>query len=204
MSKATEIVCVLDKSGSMHDLTDDTIGGFNQFIEEQKKVKGKATVTLVLFNHEYFMIYENKKLKKVKPLDQQVYRAEGMTALLEAVGKTIEHTNQRKGKKVFCIITDGYENASDPNDYSKERVKKLVEQSQDDGNNFFFLGANIDSFAEAGNIGIGAMSAVNYTASSEGTMRAYAMASGAVSMSRTSDTVSSSWKDETDGDSDTP
>jgi hypothetical protein len=194
MSKKTEIVCILDKSGSMYNLTDDTIGGFNQFIEDQKKVKGKATVTLVLFNHEYFMVYENKKLSKVKPLDMYTYYAEGMTALLEAVGKTIEHTNQRKGKKVFCIITDGYENASDPNDYSKERVRKLVESAQDQGNDFFFLGANIDSFAEAGGIGISAAGTVNYTADSYGARKAYAMASGAISMSRTG-TFTEDWKD---------
>ena len=201
--KKTEIICIIDESGSMWNLTKDTIGGFNKFIDEQKGVEGKARVTTVLFDHDYHLLYENKKLKDVPYLTDMTYIAGGATALLYAVGHTIEtiserHKNKSPDNTVVLIITDGEENSSSL-DYSKERVKELVEQHQEKGWEFFFLGANIDSFAEAGGLGIGASFTMNYEATSVGVSLAYGAISKAVTRSR-SGTGSGSDTDWKEGD----
>ncbi len=201
MSKKTaEIVCILDRSVSMTRLTDATIEGFNAFIEEQRKVPGRARVSLVLFNHEYQLVYADKPLKKVKTLNRKKYVAAGTTALLDAVGRTIEDVANRyvanngaPDKTVFCIITDGEENSS--SDYKKEQVKELIDEYQAVGWDFFFLGANIDSFAEAASLGIARAHTVDYDATRKGTASAYAMASSAVASSRSDDDDSDiDWK----------
>jgi len=189
--KKTDIICIIDKSGSMHNLTGDTIGGFNTFIDAQEDVPGKAKVTLVLFDQDYHLQYDGKKLKDVPYLTDETYYASGTTALLDAVGRTIEDVLKRHEKKspdntVVCIITDGQENAS--SDYTKERVKELITEQQESNNwEFFFLGANIDAFAEAGGIGIGYTNTLSYEATAGGVKGAYLAVTRAVTKSRTGD-----------------
>jgi hypothetical protein len=179
MSK-NEIVAILDRSGSMRGLTDETITGFNGYVEEQRDLDPKTRLTLVLFNQNYDLVYKRKKLSKVVPLDRTVYVPSGSTALLDAIGRTItdldpESGKKRKGKTIVLIITDGMENAS--TDYTREAVKELITKCQDKhGWKFLFLGAGIDSFAEAHSIGIPQMMASDYVPSAMGTKQAYAAA----------------------------
>jgi uncharacterized protein YegL len=198
--KTAEIVCILDRSGSMEHLTDATIDGFNEFIAKQRELPGRARVSLVLFDHEYELVYADKSLKKVKKLNNKTYYTRGMTALLDAVGRTIEDVANRyvanngsPDKTVFFIITDGQENSS--SDYNREQVKEMVTEYQAVGWDFFFLGANIDSFSEAGSIGIRGANTVDYDPTYSGTKAAYTMASAAVASSRLDDDVEDTdWK----------
>ncbi|GHU28547.1 hypothetical protein FACS1894172_10910 [Spirochaetia bacterium] len=167
----TEIVAILDKSGSMSPLTDDTIGGYNEFIEEQKKLQGEAVLTTVFFNHEYQLVHNGKDIKKIKKITRKDYTAGGNTALLDALGKTINdivlklHNTQeesRPGKVIFFIITDGYENSS--KEFSQEKIREMVELQKSTYNwEFIFMGANIDAFSTAGAIGISQDRAFNYS-----------------------------------------
>ena len=191
----TEIIAILDKSGSMEHLVADTIGGFNGFLKEQKKQSGEAMLTVVLFDHEYKMLYEKVDIKDVKDLTQKEYFAGGNTALLDAVGKTISAFKPKtKSTKVIClIITDGQENASI--EYKKPDIKKLVGDKLATGNwVFMFLGANIDSFAEAATLGIAMASTSNYTATAKGTASVYNSVTSAVNTYRQSGTVDKDWK----------
>lgn len=177
----TELVFILDRSGSMAGLAKDTIGGFNSMIEEQKKEPGEAYVTTVLFDHEYRMLYDRTPLSEVKPLTDKEYFARGMTALLDAVGRTIdavgvnlaaEPEEERPAKVIVVITTDGMENAS--REYSRERVKQMISHQQDKYNwNFIFLGANMNAVSEARSLGIDENFARNYVASQRGVERLY-------------------------------
>lgn len=153
MSKKTvEIVCVLDRSGSMAGLEKDVIGGFNSFIEEQRKVKGKARVTLAIFDTQYTLVYDRIKLKNVPELTSEVYWPRGGTALNDAIGTTI--ANLKKGSKgIFLIQTDGEENASQ--EYTNDSIKRLVSKKEKKGWNFIYLGADIDAFGEGMSRGFG-------------------------------------------------
>lgn len=168
----TEIVAILDKSGSMSSLTDDTIGGYNEFIEGQKQLSGSAVLTTVFFNHEYQLVHNGKDIKKVKKITRKDYVAGGNTALLDALGKTINDIGlklhntpeeNRPGKVIFFIITDGQENSS--REFSQEKIKEMVElQKNTYAWEFIFMGANIDAFGVAGAIGISRDRAFNYSA----------------------------------------
>jgi uncharacterized protein YegL len=184
----TEIVAILDRSGSMEHLTNDTIGGFNSFLKEQKEIPGNAILTTVLFNDTYMLLHDRIDIKKVKPITNKEYVAQGSTALLDAMGKTINDIglklhntveNERPGKVIFFIITDGEENASA--EYKNEKIKEMVElQKNTYGWEFIFLGANIDSFSVAHSIGISADRAFDFEADKEGIVNAQMSMSMAV------------------------
>ena len=187
----SEIILIVDKSGSMGHLTDDTIGGFNKFLKDQKAEPGKATATLVLFNHNVDTLYEGVPLSDIEPLTRKTYVPGGTTALLAAVGSTVKNARKRhkKGKRpdktVVCIITDGHENSSDPEKWSKATVAGLLERSQEKLSwDVFFLGADIDVFAEAGGMGIQATAAMGYDATQQGTKAAYSLVGQTVSTAR--------------------
>jgi hypothetical protein len=172
----TEIIFVLDRSGSMSGLESDTIGGYNGFLEKQKKLKGDVLITTVLFDDKYEMLYNGVAIEKAT-INNEQYFVRGMTALLDAVGKTIldvgtrlSHTakDERPEKVIFIITTDGMENAS--REFSHAKVKELITHQQEKYSwEFLFFGANIDSVQTAEHIGISAMDAMNYVASPEGT-----------------------------------
>jgi hypothetical protein len=167
----TRIVCIIDRSGSMDDIKKDAIGGFNTFIEEQKKLPGKATLTLTLFNHDYDVLYLDKPLNDVQLLDNSTYIPRGTTALLDAVGRTITDVESKSNsdKVIVTILTDGLENAS--KDYDKPRILEMIQRKRNDGWEFVFLAANQDAFSEANSLGIN--QAVNFTADASGTRSAY-------------------------------
>ena len=172
----TELVFILDRSGSMSGLERDTIGGFNSMLAKQKKEDGEAVVTTVLFDGEISLLHDRADIDGVSPLTEEDYQVGGCTALLDALGRTIckvsrsrEHIlpEYRPGKTLFVIITDGEENAS--REYSPKRVKSLVEQQKEVGWEFVFLGANIDAITAAAQVGIDASRAVNYHSDARGT-----------------------------------
>lgn len=173
----TEIVFVLDRSGSMRGLEADTIGGYNSLIEKQKKEDGEAYISTVLFDDQTEVLHDRVNLDEVEPMTDREYYVRGCTALLDALGGAIQHIGNvhkyareedRPEKTLFIITTDGQENAS--RRYSYDKVKKMVERQQKEYNwEFLFLGANIDAVAEAGKVGIRADRAVKYECDSKGT-----------------------------------
>lgn len=150
-------IFILDRSGSMESCWDDTIGGFNAFVNDQKPLGG--TLTLVQFDHEYLLSYENKPIGDVEPLTRDTFTPRGSTALLDAIGRAVKECRVETNPTVI-ILTDGQENAS--HEYTKAHVKDLIEARQKDGWTFIYLGANQDAFAEAGSIGIAPQGTVNY------------------------------------------
>ena len=173
----TEIVFILDRSGSMSGLEADTIGGFNSMIEKQQKEEGEAYISTVLFDDQTEVLYDRVPIGKVEPMNDNQYYVRGCTALLDAVGGAIHHIgNVHKyarpedvpEKTLFIITTDGMENASRRYDYRK--VKKMVEHQKEKYNwEFIFLGANIDAIEVAGRFGVSASRAVRYECDSEAT-----------------------------------
>lgn len=173
----TEVVFILDRSGSMGGLEADTIGGFNSLISKQKKEEGEAIVSTVLFDDYSEVLYDRVDVKRVEPMNETQYYVRGCTALLDAVGGAIHHIGNvhkyareedRPEKTLFVITTDGMENSS--KHYSYEKVKKMVEkQKKKHGWEFLFLGANIDAIDVAGKFGISSKRAFNYNCDSEGT-----------------------------------
>lgn len=173
----TEIVFILDRSGSMAGLEEDTIGGFNSMLKKQKKGEGKAIVSTVLFDDEVEILHDRKKLKKIDPITGEDYYVRGCTALLDAVGGAIHHIgkvhkdlpdDEVPEKTLFIITTDGLENASRKYDY--KQVKKMIERQKKKYHwEFIFMGANIDAVEVAGRFGVDKKRAVNYHADSVGT-----------------------------------
>lgn len=160
----TELVYIIDRSGSMHSLTSDTVGGYNAFIEEQKKLEGQACLTTVLFDDQYELFCDHTDIMEAKPMTEADCRARGCTALMDAVGKTINSVGarlaktpeaERPSKVLFMIMTDGYENAS--KEFSRSAIKTMIEHQQSIYSwQFLFVGAGIDAYAEAASIGISA------------------------------------------------
>lgn len=191
----TELVFILDRSGSMSYLKDDTIGGFNSMIKKQKQEPGEAFVTTVLFNSDYTLLHDHVNIKNIQPMTKDDYMAYGLTAFNDALGATIhkigERLNdtpedERPDKVIFVIITDGFENASTR--YTKERVKETIEHQQSKYSwTFIFLGANMDAVEEAGSYGINQDFAKTYTASSAGTSRGYDVVAKTLSCARLAD-----------------
>ena len=204
----TELVFILDRSGSMSGLESDTIGGYNAMLEKQKKEAGEATVTTVLFDDKYELLHDRIDLKGIAPITDREYYVRGCTALLDAIGKTIQkianvqkHTSpeNRADKVLFVITTDGMENAS--REYTYDKIRALVErQKQEYGWEFLFLGANIDAISTARRFGIGADRAVNYHADSAGTRLNYDAVGKAVSAVRAGRPLSAEWRKDIDAD----
>ena len=176
----TELVFILDRSGSMGGLESDTIGGFNGMIQKQKKEEGEANVTTVLFDDEIETIHDRFPIHIIKPLTDQDYYVRGCTALLDAVGSTVKKVENiqkhlpeemRAEKIIFVITTDGEENASQ--EYSAKMVKNMIEKQQEKGWQFLFLGANIDAVSEAEKIGIKKSHAATYKNDSKGVQLNY-------------------------------
>lgn len=187
----TEIIFLLDRSGSMAGLEDDTIGGFNAFIDKQKRLKGKTIVTTVLFDHEYEILWNGVDANEIKLTDKEYY-VRGSTALLDAVGKTIVDVNRRLAKAndderpdqiIFIITTDGMENSS--HEFTYKKIKQLIKHQQEKYDwKFIFLGANIDTGKEADNIGIHKNNAYSFEASESGVQYMYDIVHGSVSEMR--------------------
>lgn len=190
----TEIVFILDRSGSMSGLEADTIGGFNGMLEKQKKEDGEAYVSVVLFDDRTEVLYDRVDIRKVEPMNEKQYFVRGSTALLDAVGRAIHHIKNvhkyaRKEevpeKTLFIITTDGMENASQQ--YTYEKVKKMVEHGKKKHHwEFLFLGANIDAVRVARRFGIQANRAVNFENDRAGTALNYQVMSAVVSRARMS------------------
>jgi uncharacterized protein YegL len=205
----TEIVFILDRSGSMSGLEADTIGGFNSLIKKQRKEPGEALVSTVLFDDTCDVIHDRVPMEKVAKLTEDTYFVRGCTALLDAVGGAIHHIGNihkyardedRPEKTLFIITTDGMENAS--RRYTYKKVKQMVErQKAKYGWEFLFLGANMDAIAAAGNIGIHADRAVTYQCDEEGTALNYEVLGEAIHHVRSSDKMlAPSWKRKIDED----
>ncbi len=204
----TELVFILDRSGSMQGLEGDTIGGFNAMIEKQKKEPGEAFVSTVLFDDQTEVLHDRVALEKVQPITDKEYYVRGCTALLDAVGGAIHHIGnihkyaRREDvpeKTMFIITTDGYENASRRYDY--ERVRRMIKRQKERyGWEFLFLGANIDAAKEAARFGIGADRSVNYNCDEAGTALNYEVISEAVCSVRAARPLSADWKRRIDED----
>ena len=204
----TEIVFILDRSGSMAGLEKDTIGGFNAMVEKQKREDGEAIISTVLFDNACEVIHDRVPLEKIKPLTERDYYVRGCTALLDAVGGAIHHIGNihkyareedRPEKTLFVITTDGMENAS--RRYSYEKLREMItRQKEKYGWEFLFLGANIDAAKEAARFGIDADRAADYHADSVGTGVIYEAVSETVSSFRACRPMSADWKKKIDAD----
>lgn len=199
----TELVFILDRSGSMSGLESDTIGGFNSLLTKQKKEEGKAYITTVLFDDQLDTIHDRMDIKEVQTITEKEYYVRGCTALLDAVGTTIEHISNihkyiRKedvpNKTVFIITTDGMENAS--RKYSYQDVKKLIEQKKEFGWEFLFLGANIDAVGTAKKFGIQEDRAVNFHNDSKGVSLNYQTLNKAIHSLRTKACIEEDWAED--------
>ncbi len=204
----TELVFILDKSGSMSGLELDTIGGYNSMLAKQKAVEGECRITTVLFDHDYELLHDRIDIRAVGPITEREYFIGGSTALLDAIGRTIhkivsaqKHTAEdyRAETVMFVIITDGYENAS--RRYSAERVRQLIEhETSKYGWEFIFLGANIDAVETAGRFGISADRAQNYHADSDGVELNFRVMSETIATFRTSAAMPPNWSEEIEED----
>lgn len=211
----TELVFILDRSGSMSGLESDTIGGFNSMITKQQKEDGEAFVSTVLFDDVTDVIHDRVPIRNVKKLTEEDYFVRGCTALLDAVGGAIHHIGNvhkyareedRPAKTLFVITTDGLENAS--KQYSFKDVKKMIERQKEKYNwEFLFLGANIDAIEVAGNMGISRDRAANYNCDEKGTALNYQVLEAVVSRARKCNVcdlpmafADGAWKEEIDRD----
>lgn len=210
----TEIVFILDRSGSMGGLETDTIGGYNSLIEKQKKEEGEAYISTLLFDDTCEVLHDRVTLEQIKPMTDKEYYVRGCTALLDALGGAIHHIGNvhkyareedRPEKTLFIITTDGQENSS--RRYTYDKVKHMVERQKEKfGWEFLFLGANIDAIAEAGRFGIKADRAVNYHCDKEGTAVNYRVLSETVSRVRhcsvqeLDEVLAPIWKEEIEAD----
>lgn len=200
-NKLTEIVFIIDNSGSMFHLVDDTIGGFNGFVEKQKAVEGDAYLTTVLFNTNHTTLHDHIDIREVEPMTNKEYRVGGGTALLDAIGDTIESVQERiddtavmkRPDGVICvIITDGEENSSTK--FKKEQVKKMIEhQKKSHGWEFVFLGATMEAVQDARGLGISYKTSTTYGATSKGTATAYTCVDAAVTSHRHTGSVDALW-----------
>ena len=204
----TEIVFILDRSGSMSGLEADTIGGFNSMIEKQKKAEGEALISTVLFDNTSEVIHDRVNVHSIKPMTDEDYTVRGCTALLDAIGGAIHHIgNVHKYARaedvpehtMFVITTDGMENAS--RRYDSDNVKKMIERQKEKcGWEFLFLGANIDAVETARRFGISKDRAVNYHSDRKGTQLNYEVLSEAICSVRCSEPLGADWKKRIDED----
>lgn len=207
----TELVFILDRSGSMGGLESDTIGGFNGMIEKQKKEDGEANVTTVLFDDRYDLVHDRFPIEHIKALTDRDYYVRGSTALLDAVGKTINKMANiqrrlpeelRAEKVIFVITTDGMENAS--TEYSYDDIKEMISLEKEKyGWEFMFLGANMDAVSEAAKFGISADRSATYLNDSDGVELNYCILNKAITSMRESPCMASidgSWKNDIEED----
>ena len=200
----TELVFILDRSGSMSGLEADTIGGFNSLLDKQKKEPGEATVTTVLFDDKYELLHDRISLNGIEPITEKDYFVRGSTALLDAIGRTIDKIGnvqrntaeeERAENVMFVITTDGMENAS--LEYRLGKVKAMIEEQKEKNNwEFIFIGANIDAIETAGRFGIAPDHAVDYSQDKMGMEIKYSAISKAVSSMRRSESFNPGWKRE--------
>ena len=184
----TDVVFLLDRSGSMGGIENDTIGGYNSYLESQKK--NNVKVTTVLFDDRYEMLYDRVDIKDVKKLTNKEYYVRGCTALLDAIGKTIGFMDSKKAKKVlFVITTDGLENAS--KEYKKDTIKKMIESHKNW--EFIYIGADINSFDEGSSIGIDRKNIANYQKDKKGISRMFGSVAKASCMMCEDEALDSSW-----------
>lgn len=205
---STELVFILDKSGSMGGLEKDTIGGYNSMLEKQKAVEGECRITTVLFDNCVELLHDRIEIKAVSPITDKEYSVGGSTALLEAIGLTIQKIGNaqrntaddyRAEKVMFIIITDGEENSS--REYSSDKVKSQIERQKSKyGWEFIFLGANIDAVQTAKRFGIDEDRAQNYHADSEGVELNFLVMSNTVATFRDCGAMPKGWKDEIEKD----
>jgi uncharacterized protein YegL len=201
--KLTEIVFILDRSGSMAGLEDDTIGGFNAMLERQKKEPGEALLSAVLFSNDSQVLYDRVDIRKIEPMTEQQYRVGGCTALLDAIGGAVHHIanvhkyareEDRPGKTVFVITTDGLENASRRYNYAE--VQRMVQHEQEKyGWEFLFLGANMDAISAAGRFGIRPDRSVRYTPDRAGTELNFRVVSDTVAQLRRCREIDQNWSE---------
>lgn len=207
----TELVFILDRSGSMRGLESDTIGGFNAMLDRQKQEEGEAHITTVLFDDRYEMIHNRFELKHVSPLTEKEYYVRGCTALLDAMGRTIHQMaitqkylpeEKRAEKVIFVITTDGLENAS--REYTKAEVRKMIQKEKEKyGWEFLFLGANMDAVEEAEEFGISPERSVTFENDSFGIRNNYRVVSDTLCEMRSAPQMSSvgaEWKKEIEED----
>lgn len=206
----TELIFILDRSGSMGGLESDTIGGYNAMLKKQLEAEGSAYITTVLFDDEYELLHDRINLKGVKPITEKEYFVRGTTALLDAVGKSIQKivnvqrntSDDEKAEKVlFVITTDGLENAS--REYSYTKVRAMIEKQKSRyGWEFIFLGANIDAVSEAEKFGIDSSRAAQFHNDKDGIELNYKVVSEAICELRSTKTISQDWKNRIDADYD--
>lgn len=207
MLKRNELIFIIDKSGSMSGLEKDTIGGFNSLIQKQIKEEGEAIVSLVLFDDEIHNVYNRVSIENIKTLTEKDYVASGCTALLDAIGTTINKISNKyelleekeKADKVLCIITtDGLENAS--KEFTYENIKRLINKKKENNWEFIFLGANIDSVEVANSIGINKEFAVDYKCDKQGIEINYECLNDAINSVRRCGSVRKEWRRKIDKD----
>ncbi len=192
MKNTTEIICILDRSGSMQNIKNDAIGGFNSFVDQQKKDNGEAKLSLYLFDDQYDIIYEGKDLKEVETLTEKVYFPRNSTALYDAIGRTINtigarfaqtKEEERPDKVIFLIITDGEENSS--KEFKQEQIKDMIEHQKSVYSwQFIFVGANQDSVLAAKNIGISSNNSMFFASTSASVNQTFGNLSKSVLRSR--------------------
>ncbi len=187
MPKINEIVFLLDRSGSMGGLEEDTIGGYNSFINKHKK--DLANITTILFDNKIEVLHDRKPISKVKKLTNKDYYVRGSTALLDAIGYGINTIKDKRKKVIFVITTDGLENAS--REFTKAQIKKMINERKNW--EFMYLGANIDSYEEASSIGIRKERVSNYSASKMGTKKLFDALSCAVSSLECGEELAADW-----------
>jgi len=207
MKNLTEVVFILDRSGSMSGMEDDTIGGFNSMIDKQKNSEGEALVSTILFDYETEVLHDRVPLSEIKPITEKDYWVRGSTALLDAIGKSIKHIKNihkyareedRPDKTLFCITTDGMENASII--YSYQQIRKMVEAQKEKGWEFLFLGANIDAIETASNIGINRDRAANFHNDHSGISHSYGAFGHALACFMSNNIIGEDWKADLDKD----